>query len=435
MSELSLIERALLLDSWLETMHGPNGYGGPVAHWWQNSLHYTGAGLDWRYEGIMTGYLTLFDKTGDILWLDCARQAGDDLLRGQLSSGNYRHSRFELNPYPGGNPHESGADIGLLSLAETLQSRDDETWKTYADVAARNIRETYLAHLWREDTKRFYDNPSLTSFVPNKAATLVEALFLFARVCDEPDIITQRILPTLDAIIEHQISEGELRGAILQASADGDPVHWYFPYYVGRCIPALLLGYEHTQDEKYRKSAQMAADFMLKWQDDDGGFVQIVYPNGRYNRYQRWVAGAGDMIRTLRMMETHGIDGDSEKSQRWLLTQQSSMGGYPTANGFASQINQRKPGNVPEFRDLLPVCGWADKTFRFITELLPDTVSMPTDRPTPRPVETACMVRGKRADYREDATMIEIKQGGKVLYRWRKGEDWAETLADPMLWK
>ncbi len=34
------------------------GYGGPVVHWWNHSLAYQGAGLDWRYEGIIDGYLS-----------------------------------------------------------------------------------------------------------------------------------------------------------------------------------------------------------------------------------------------------------------------------------------------------------------------------------------------------------------------------------------
>ncbi|MFW5708918.1 MAG: hypothetical protein ACOCX5_01730 [Chloroflexota bacterium] len=435
MSEHTLIERALLLDQWLETMRGPDGYGGPVAHWWQNSLYYTGAGLDWRYEGIITAYLMLFEKTGDAVWLARARQAGDDLVRGQLPSGNFRHSRFELNPYAGGNPHESGADIGMLRLAETLKAREDDGWQAYADAACRNLREIHMKLLWRDDTQRFYDNLDRTSFVPNKAATLTEALFLYARVCDDETAITRYALPTLDAIIEHQITEGELRGAILQASDNGRPVHWYFPYYVARCIPALLLGYAWNQQQRYLHAARLASEFILKWQDPDGGFVQIVYPKRRYNRYQRWVAGNGDTLRALRLMRPYGVEADLTRSHDWLISQQESMGGYPTAEGFASQINQRKPGKLPEFRDLLPVCGWTDKAFRYIVDCLPDKVSLPSEPPAQQPVEAACTIRGRHAHYKEDTSTIELKHGRRVLYRWRKGEDWAEVQSDLMLWK
>ena len=52
------------LERWPETMRDPDGYGGPVIQVWQQCLHYAGAGLDWRYEGIITGYLQLHEAKG-----------------------------------------------------------------------------------------------------------------------------------------------------------------------------------------------------------------------------------------------------------------------------------------------------------------------------------------------------------------------------------
>src|SRR5438034_3584893 len=109
------------LDAWFETMRGPGGYGGPVAHWWQQSLLYTGAGLDWRYEGMIAGYLRLWERTGDERWLRKARRAGDDLVDGQLASGHYAASAFELNPATAGTPHEAACDVALLLLARALR--------------------------------------------------------------------------------------------------------------------------------------------------------------------------------------------------------------------------------------------------------------------------------------------------------------------------
>jgi hypothetical protein len=78
-----IIDRAVArLDAWLETMRGARGYGGPVTHWRQQSFIYTGPGRDWRYEGIIAGYLELWRVSGASLWLDRAVRAGDDLLGG-----------------------------------------------------------------------------------------------------------------------------------------------------------------------------------------------------------------------------------------------------------------------------------------------------------------------------------------------------------------
>jgi hypothetical protein len=81
------------LDSWFDSMRLPGGYGGPVAHWWDDCLIYQGPGLDWRYEGIILGYLNLWESTGDRYWLNKANRAGDDLVQGQLPSGNFNNSK------------------------------------------------------------------------------------------------------------------------------------------------------------------------------------------------------------------------------------------------------------------------------------------------------------------------------------------------------
>src|SRR5262249_44725907 len=93
MSGHMAVNRAVArLDAWLETMRVPGGYGGPVAHWWQQSLIYVGPGLDWRYEGIIAGYCQLCECTSDERWLAKARRAGDDLMAGQLPNGHFAAS-------------------------------------------------------------------------------------------------------------------------------------------------------------------------------------------------------------------------------------------------------------------------------------------------------------------------------------------------------
>src|SRR4051812_17366681 len=110
------------LDGWLDTMRGPGGYGGPVAHWWQQCLVYTGPGLDWRYEGLILGYLQLWAHTGAEGWLHKACRAGDDLVQAQLANGHYPASGFEANLSSAGTPHEAACDVGLLSLALALRN-------------------------------------------------------------------------------------------------------------------------------------------------------------------------------------------------------------------------------------------------------------------------------------------------------------------------
>ena len=519
MEATAVVQVLARIDSWLDTMRGTDGYGGPVAHWWQNCLQFTGAGLDWRYEGLITGYLTLHERTGQSEWLAKARRAGDDLLSGQLPGGTYRNSSFELNPYSGGTPHEAAADLALLHLAEALRERGDHgpaaagrtpstaaspaavpsgrdgrrvpswrdgvpirqptgrstSWRTYLQAAEANLRGYYVGTLWDEQAQSFRDHPRFPSFVPNKSATLVEALLKLAALSGDEEWAERYARPTLQAVLAHQVSGGDLDGAIEQASQNGRRAGRYFPYYNARCVPGLVAGYEWSRDERLLDAARRAMAFVLRWRYEDGSFPQVVYAGGRVNRYPQWIAAVGDILRALDLLRPYGLDADFEPTRRWLLQGQMPTGAFRTAHGFGSQISQRPPGVLPEFRDLLPVCGWVDKAFRWMAEDVKretgnvkreaEDVKRETGNVTREAengkreagngrreaegaqnakreagnvegeYEAECTLRGERVLYREDAAVIELRSSGQAMYRWQKGQPWAEVCAEELLWK
>jgi len=450
-----LVQVLSRLDAWLETMRCPEGYSGPVAHWWQNCLQFTGAGLDWRYEGILIGYLNLYRSTGERGWLAKARRAGDDLVQGQLPSGSFCNSCFELNPYSGGTPHEAACDLALLHLAEALREEGDPSWKTYLAAAERNLRGYFLDVLWDAEAQSFRDHPCIPSFVPNKAATLVEALLQWAALTGEETLVTRYALPTLEAILTHQVRGGALDGAICQYSQNGRMVSKFFPYYIARCVPGLVAGYKWTREERYLDAAWRAMSFILRWRYEDGSFPQVVYPGGRVNRYPQWIAAVGDILRAMSLLKAYGFEADPEPTLTWLLQGQEPSGAFRTAWGFAAQITQRQPGHLPEFRDLLPVCGWNDKAFRYLTELRSKGAEEQGCRDAREQgvkkteygirntehgtrmtnYETDCLLGNQRVHYQEDETGIELQHEGEVLYRWQKGASWAEVCRPELLWK
>lgn len=416
------------LDAWLETMRCPHGYGGPVVHWWRDSLAYAGPGLDWRYEGIIAGYLNLYRHTKQSQWLARARRAGDDLVQGQLPDGTYRNSGFEINPQNGGTPHEAACDLALLRLARLLRAEQDSTWQAYAAAACRNLERFVVRGLWNDATRHLRNTAYDDSFVPNKAATTAEALLAWAELAGDDTWVGSIVLPVLEDILAAQVQDNgsPVDGAIAQSTRAKGFNRRYFPYYVARCIPALVQGGNLTGDTRYVQAAQQAMGFILRVRSEDGSFPHVVYRDGRTaNRYPQWIAAVGDVLRAMDLLRAHGMVVDPEPTLRWLLHGRQTSASLRTAYGFGSQVSQAQPSTLPDFRDLLGVCGWADKAFHYLTGLPAATgVAEATDPISP--TSMPCRFGKHPAIFREDQSSITVQRGRAVLYRWRKGSHWAE---------
>lgn len=359
------------LDRWFDGMRvewPTPGYGGPVAHWWGHSLAYCGTGLDWRYEGTVDGYLRLWRVSGQPHWLEQATRAGLDLLDGQLENGHFRNSCFERNPGEGGTPHEAAADIALLLLARELRLRDPLTSEHCLGAAHRNLERYWLGQLWDECSATLWDSPGVPSFVPNKAATFLEAVLLLAELTGASELIERYALPTGDRILALQAHvPGQLSdGAIAQSSLGGVVVAAYFPLYIARCVPPLLGLHAVTGDERYRCGARAALRFLERVREPDGGFPQVLYGNGRRNRRPRWIAGSGDILRAFLTDET--AEHDPAPTLDWLLRGVRTDGHIATAEGFGGIVPfvTRRDGRADE----LGVVGWCDKAFRALSMLV-----------------------------------------------------------------
>jgi hypothetical protein len=205
------------------------------------------------------------------------------------------------------------------------------------------------------------------SFVPNKTATLCEALFAYARVSGDTAWIRQHALPALNVILAHQVTDGPLEGAIYQNSFSGRKVERFFPYSIARCIPALLEGAQWVNEDHYRRAARRAAEFVSRTMLPDGSYPQVLYPYGHANRYPQWIAGTGDILRALLLARRAGFTCDPLPTLRWMLSGRQPDGGIRTAVGFGSVtpgLGRKDP------RDLVCVVGWADKAFRVLTSLV-----------------------------------------------------------------
>lgn len=419
---------AMRVSGWIERTRSPTGgFGGPVAHWWRDSLLDCRPGYDWRHEGIVAGYLALHRRTSDERWLALARLAGDDLVRAQLADGHWPRSRFELNPGTAGTPHESACAVALLTLAEHLTDANADVASAYLTAARRSI-EALIARFWRRDRRELWDDARSAGFVPNKAATFIDALVRMARVTGDAAWIDEYALPVGGAILAHQLhrQRDALDGAIAQNRLGGRVIEKYFPYYVARCIPPLLALGDATGQSRFVGAALAAGRFVASTIDPrDGSLPQIVYPTGRVNRDPRWIAATGDVLRALAACVERGLDCDRRQTEAWLLAGLNPDGSVRTAVGFAGQSG-RAAGPIPEFRDLLPVVGWVDKAFRYFAEA-------GTRGPEPTATEWSidCVYHGRLYLYEATASGIAARARDRVAWSWRHGDNWA-AVADPV---
>jgi hypothetical protein len=400
-----------LLDAWLDSMHAPDGYSGPVSHWWDSCLVYTGAMFDWRYEGIVCGYLNLYRATKDVRWLEKARRAADDLARAQLADGHFRNSSFEHGPQSGGTPHEAAADIALLELAGALKENADPAWQNYFAVAEHNL-QTLIAALW--SGHGFADQPNTPVLVANKNATMLEALLLYQQLGARG--LDAYIESAAQVVLSAQVQAGPRAGATIHCGTFAYQLS--FGIYTARCVGAFsrLMGTDPRP--QYRDFIARAVPYLTSLIRADGSWLGH-YASGQLVAAPVWIAPSGDLLRAL-LQARDWIDVPENAIQTLagaLLRAQSSCGAIPTGLGLNSRGAVHPHLNLPDFRDVLPVVGWCDKAFRALS-----MIATSTQPGEPAPVEISCSWRKRPCAYFEDAQTIALcDQNGQILYEWRKG--------------
>jgi uncharacterized protein YyaL (SSP411 family) len=403
------------LEGWLQTMRQVGGYGGPVSHWWQNRFSYTGPGLDWRYEGILSGYALLLEKTGAPKWCVALQQAAADLLAGQEPDGSYRASCFERNPGTLGTPHEAAATLGLLRALPHLDR------EKVLRVARRNL-DNLITQLW--DGTGFSDKPGISGRVPNKLATLAQALMTYCDVSGDNTYLPYA-RAALEDVLQFQVGKGHHTGAVHQYAPDnckGDGR--FFPYYAARCVPPLLQGSQLFQEPRYRETAERIGRFLEDTMKPEGSWIQIAYRGGGTAAWPRWLAGCADILLAYHSL---GKPIPGVALER-LLSSQLPSGGFPTAQGFAYRDSFTRFG-TPDYRDVTPVVGWNDKVFRLLAELLEPGTPLPAAVVTE--AQLSVRASGQPATLHEDSASLTLTsaQGG-VLYLWFKDEPWARVVSE-----
>ncbi|MEP7287856.1 MAG: hypothetical protein ABI947_19035 [Chloroflexota bacterium] len=413
----------LALDQWLESMRGPSGYTGPISHWWDSSLIYTGAMLDWRYEGILCGYLNLYHATSNAIWLRRAQQAGDDLIAGQQTDGHFWNSSFEFGPAIGGTPHEAAATIGLLELASVLRAEKLAEWQRYFAAAEQTIRQVLIGRLWTG--RGFREQPDDDCLVANKNATTLEALLLYEALSGES--MQLYITAAAQVVLSCQVAEGSRAGATVHAGTHQHALT--FGIYTARCVSAIARLIGRQPLPMYAAFIQKAVRYLSTLVQADGTLLGH-YKSGPLIGAPRWISPSGDLLRAFLLAQPYATFDQTliAKLVSILVNAQYPGGGIPTANGFARLGRLKFRETLPEFRDVLPVVGWCDKAFRALTMLYqPHYINVTTSF---QKTEIDCVWRNRRCWFREDKTrfMLTEQRSGHLYYEWHKGESYPDVI-------
>ncbi|MEK6923406.1 MAG: hypothetical protein AABW84_01800, partial [Nanoarchaeota archaeon] len=359
--------------SWLQTMKQPGGYSGPVPHYWEDCFNYIGSGRDWRYEGIIISYLSLYEKTKDKKFLELAKEAGDHLVDNQLKIGCFNNSGFDGNPsiIKGSMPHDTAASIGLMKLALKLRYIGDTDYVKYFHSAKINLDTFHLKFLYDKSVDSFLQNTydKKRYHVPNKLATLAELCLLFYEFTGDKKYYDIAI-KNGDFILAHQEKINEqFKGGIYQVDKSHNKL---ICLYIARCISGLVKIYEASKVEKYLNSAIAAADFIKTLEDKSGGFYfgyQQYNNEWKLYKYPIWIAGAGDIVRAFLILKPYKKY-NLNKNISWITQQMHKSGSFPTSYGlnFKDKLIESYNG-PPSCRDSVPAVGWNDKTLRLLCML------------------------------------------------------------------
>lgn len=413
------------MHSWLTSIHDDRGYGGPVSHWWESSLLYSGYMIDWRYEGIICGYVTLFQKTGDVAWLNAAVLAADDCVDAQMPNGNYRNSAFQQGPMEAGTPHEVAVDMGLLVLADALKNRGDDRWERYFQAAEANLKGFYIDQLW--NGKGFLDQAWNTTLVPNKNATTIEALMRYESLSGED--MSDYIKTAAQVILGAQVPAGQAREGGYVHLGTG-PHQLAIGIYTARSVSALVKLYDKYGDETYLESARRAGTFMQRLIDPKGTYFGY-YKDNRLITSPTWVSPSGDCLRAFHLLAPHMDTQDSiTRLTQTLIDHQHTSGGMYTAHNLGHKGGVRPRNGTPDFRDVLPVAGWCDKTFRAFALLYDAATGTASPTVEAQPAEVACVWKGKDCLYEETADYMQVreKRGRRIIYKWHKRTSYPEVF-------
>jgi hypothetical protein len=399
------------LEGWLATMGGPDGYYGPVVGLRGVSMAWCGIGHDWRWEGLLDGWTTLHRRTQDAVYLERMDAALNALKSAQLANGTFCNSYFENNPFEGGMPYEPAL---MAAVVRTLQYMKEiaHPWPDgTAEMVERFVEQRLIKELWNKVLKTFNNwmQSDFERYSPPAVAAIVETLYGYAKLTASSERLAPYLEGAANSLLASQFRDGSRAGALPLSNQEGSDVS---PCMAARALPAFALMQQHTGDVRFAAAGDALACFVSNSLLPDGGISYMAYARRPPRTAPLFVGATAD---TLRSLERAGrVDAAVMRTQlTWLLSHQTASGAFDTAVGFDDGRGGRRQ---PDWRDVIPVCGWADKVYGLLAGLVEKPVSIVSGGQVCRNVR----VRGEEAVFMEDNESMTLRSKKTEWFVWRK---------------
>jgi hypothetical protein len=400
------------LEHWIETIRVGDGFGGPAVGLSGTSMDYCGPAFDWRCEGIFDAMIACCRTTGRTEYLDRITQCLQAVISAQLINGTFRNSWFHQNPYEGGMPYEPAMLAAACRARKMLVETNRSVPEGFDAALERFVEIRLLNELWNRLLHTFNDwlQSNFDHFTPHSVAAVIELLLDYAELSSDWKRLEYYVTGAADSLLAVQRPDG----AIPLSSRPNSTVS---PALAARCIPALVKAAQKTGNEKYRTAAGKLVSFIRAQQLPDGGYTCLIHCGRPAQTHPVILGAAADAVNAI---ERAGmlIADDVQRLNRLLSGSQLASGAFRTAFGFGSM-------NTPDWRDILPCCGWQDKIYSFLARHRPDTADADF---APGDVRCPVQIRGKTGEYKETPDEIRIFDRRKqTVYHWQKGSKWASV--------
>ncbi len=414
----SLAEAGGRLDLWFAGMRGPEGYYGPVVGPRGAAMAYCGPGFDWRYEGLLEGWMSRHRAAPEAAWLDRIEGALAEIGRAQLANGAFRCSYFDSNPFEGGMPYEPILVAALLRARAFLKENGRTPDPALDRLAEQFVEGRLFLELWNKALRTFNNwlQSEYDSCSPAGVAAIVEVLIAYGEATGSRERMEPYIRGAAESLLAAQVKGGALAGAMPVSSRPGAPANALL---AARCLPALALLTRCLNDDRFKQAGEAVEGFLRSQALSEGGFAAMAYDNRPAAQAPVFVGAAAGVLTSL-ARSGRSPDETWAPHVEFILRRQTATGAFDNAAGFGGRAGEAEP----DWRDVVPACGWADKIYQLVALLHPKAAGPAVVGE----VRRAVRVRGRRAFFEESSrSMRLVEQTGRVWFDWEKGTKWPRT--------